>query len=205
MTNHEGNLWFPKSSHKVAKGPAAEPPGGSTATLAPDHIRASRGVAVDTCLRATIRCTPCPSRGAFIFSPCLMTGRQWQGIESRVPYRLAPLPDQTPPRQSWSCPLPTLVEGSIMPAISLHTAARRKASTATNATAMPASMQAATLLLPETGFLRQSQLLAFVPFSKSTLWRRIQAKTFPQPIKLSERVTAWRAEDIRRWIAEQSG
>lgn len=92
-----------------------------------------------------------------------------------------------------------------MPAISLHTAARRKASTATNATAMPASMQAATLLLPETGFLRQSQLLAFVPFSKSTLWRRIQAKTFPQPIKLSERVTAWRAEDIRRWIAEQSG
>ncbi len=57
--------------------------------------------------------------------------------------------------------------------------------------------------LPETGFLRQPQVLAFVPISKSTLWRRIQARTFPEPVKLSERVTVWRAEDIRRWIAKQ--
>ena len=61
----------------------------------------------------------------------------------------------------------------------------------------------APLKLPETGFLRQPQVLAFVPISKSTLWRRIQARTFPEPVKLSERVTVWRAEDIRRWIAEQ--
>lgn len=63
----------------------------------------------------------------------------------------------------------------------------------------------ATLRLPETGFLRQPQVLSLVPFSKSTLWRRIQAKTFPHPVKLSERITVWRAEDIRRWIAEQGG
>ena len=60
-----------------------------------------------------------------------------------------------------------------------------------------------TRTLPETGFLRQPQVLAFVPISKSTLWRRIQARTFPEPVKLSERVTVWRAEDIRRWIAQQ--
>lgn len=54
--------------------------------------------------------------------------------------------------------------------------------------------------LPETGFLRQSQVLALVPVSKSTLWRRVQARTFPQPVKLSARVTAWRAEDLRQWI-----
>ena len=42
--------------------------------------------------------------------------------------------------------------------------------------------------------------LAFVPISKSTLWRRVQARTFPEPVKLSVRVTVWRAEDIRRWI-----
>ncbi|WP_374683146.1 helix-turn-helix transcriptional regulator [Accumulibacter sp.] len=64
-------------------------------------------------------------------------------------------------------------------------------------------MPTATLTLPETGFLRQPQVLAFVPISKSTLWRRIQARTFPDPVKLSERVTVWRAEDIRRWIAQQ--
>jgi prophage regulatory protein len=59
-------------------------------------------------------------------------------------------------------------------------------------------------VLPETGFLRQPQVLAFVPISKSTLWRRIQARTFPEPLKLSERVTVWRAEDIRRWITQQA-
>lgn len=63
---------------------------------------------------------------------------------------------------------------------------------------------AANLRLPDTGFLRQAQVLQFVPISKSTLWRRVEAKTFPLPVKLSPRVTVWRAEDIRRWIAEQS-
>lgn len=57
--------------------------------------------------------------------------------------------------------------------------------------------------LPQTGFLRQPQVLVFVPISKSTLWRRIQAKSFPEPVKLSERVTVWRAEDVRKWIGEQ--
>ncbi|TXT31868.1 MAG: prophage CP4-57 regulator [Rhodocyclaceae bacterium] len=78
---------------------------------------------------------------------------------------------------------------------------------ATAATSNPLSttpvMPTARLTLPETGFLRQPQVLAFVPISKSTLWRRIQARTFPDPVKLSQRVTVWRAEDIRRWIAQQ--
>ena len=59
-------------------------------------------------------------------------------------------------------------------------------------------------VLPQTGFLRQPQVLAFVPISKSTLWRRVQARTFPEPMKLSVRVTVWKAEDIRAWIAQQS-
>lgn len=59
--------------------------------------------------------------------------------------------------------------------------------------------------LPETGFLRQAQVLIFVPFSKSTLWRRVVDKSFPAPVKLSANVTAWRTEDVRRWIEEQGG
>jgi prophage regulatory protein len=55
--------------------------------------------------------------------------------------------------------------------------------------------------LPATGFVRQGLLLRFVPFSKSTLWRRVKAGEFPTPVKLSEGVTAWRAEDVRRWIS----
>lgn len=54
--------------------------------------------------------------------------------------------------------------------------------------------------LPQTGFLRQWQVLAFVPISKSTLWRRVQVGSFPEPVKLSTRITVWRAEDLRRWI-----
>ncbi|HAG76022.1 MAG TPA: hypothetical protein DCL53_11285 [Thauera sp.] len=87
-----------------------------------------------------------------------------------------------------------------MPNIRTNPAAKVAASRALPAT--PAA-PVAPLTLPETGFLRQPQVLAFVPISKSTLWRRIQARTFPEPVKLSERVTVWRAEDIRRWIAQQ--
>lgn len=68
------------------------------------------------------------------------------------------------------------------------------------ATRAAAGAPAPELKLPDTGFLRQPQVLAFVPISKSTLWRRVQARTFPEPVKLSVRVTVWRAEDIRRWI-----
>ncbi len=65
------------------------------------------------------------------------------------------------------------------------------------------TVRSTDLHIPETGFLRQPQVLAFVPISKSTLWRRVEAGTFPAPVKLSPRVTAWRAEEVRRWIAEQ--
>jgi len=59
--------------------------------------------------------------------------------------------------------------------------------------------------LPATGFVRQSQLIPGpLPFSTATLWRRVKAGTFPQPVKLSERVTAWRAEDVRQWLAAQA-
>jgi len=55
--------------------------------------------------------------------------------------------------------------------------------------------------IPDSGFLRQSQLIpAIVPFSPATLWRKVKNGEFPKPVKLSERVTAWKAEDVRTWI-----
>lgn len=58
--------------------------------------------------------------------------------------------------------------------------------------------------LPANGFVRQAVVLRFVPFSKSTLWRRIGKGEFPSPVKLSVGITAWRAEDVHRWIDEQA-
>lgn len=53
------------------------------------------------------------------------------------------------------------------------------------------------------GYLRQSQLIPhIVPISSSTLWRRVKDGTFPAPIKLSERITAWRIEDINNWMVQ---
>jgi predicted DNA-binding transcriptional regulator AlpA len=58
-----------------------------------------------------------------------------------------------------------------------------------------------TSKLPATGFIRQSQLIpVIIPFSSSTLWRKVKAGTFPAPVKLSERVTAWPVESVRAWM-----
>lgn len=57
------------------------------------------------------------------------------------------------------------------------------------------------LVLPETGFVRQRLLLRFVPFSKSTLWRRVKTGEFPAPVRLSTGITAWKAEEVRSWIS----
>jgi prophage regulatory protein len=59
--------------------------------------------------------------------------------------------------------------------------------------------------LPAVGHVRQSQLIpTIVPFSSATLWRRVNSGDFPKPVKLSERVTAWRVEDIRAWMRDRS-
>lgn len=59
--------------------------------------------------------------------------------------------------------------------------------------------------LPDTGYIRQSQLIpSVVPVSPATLWRKCKAGQFPKPVKLSERVTAWRVGEVRAWLIAQA-
>lgn len=59
--------------------------------------------------------------------------------------------------------------------------------------------------LPASGFIRQAQLIpTVVPFSSATLWRKCKSGVFPRPVKLSERVTAWKVADIRDWLQAQN-
>jgi prophage regulatory protein len=67
--------------------------------------------------------------------------------------------------------------------------------------------------LADTAFIRESQLVqspkrptapAPLPFSAPTLWRKVKGGTFPAPVRLSERVTAWKVGDVRAWIAAQT-
>lgn len=55
-------------------------------------------------------------------------------------------------------------------------------------------------LIPETGFLRLSQVLAIFPISKSSWWEGCKSGRYPKPVKLSARTTAWRAEDIAELV-----
>ena len=67
--------------------------------------------------------------------------------------------------------------------------------------------------LPDSAYIRESQLVlspkrpntpAPLPFSAPTLWRKVKAGTFPKPIKLSERVTAWNVGTVRAWMTAQA-
>lgn len=67
--------------------------------------------------------------------------------------------------------------------------------------------------LPDSALLRETDLVrspkrpnatAPLPFSAATLWRMARAGTFPKPIKLAQRVTAWRVGDVRAWMASQA-
>jgi len=64
--------------------------------------------------------------------------------------------------------------------------------------------------LPQTGFLKIRTIIgdrnanppipAIIPVSRSTFWSGVKSGRFPAPVKLGERCTAWRVEDIRAYI-----
>lgn len=54
--------------------------------------------------------------------------------------------------------------------------------------------------LPITGYVRLPTVLKVYPVSKSTWWAGIKTGKYPAGVKLSERVTAWKVEDIRALI-----
>lgn len=65
--------------------------------------------------------------------------------------------------------------------------------------------------LPETGFLRLSQIIGnpdaeppippVIPVSKSTWWAGVRNGRYPQPVRsLGRRITAWRVSDIRALV-----
>jgi predicted DNA-binding transcriptional regulator AlpA len=58
--------------------------------------------------------------------------------------------------------------------------------------------------LPETGFIRLPAVLSVIPVSKSTWWAGVKTGRYPKPVKLGERITAWRVEDIRALIEKSA-
>jgi len=62
--------------------------------------------------------------------------------------------------------------------------------------------------LPESGLVRLSQIVGdkkkgitpIIPVSKSAWWAGVKSGRYPAAVKLSERTTCWRVEDIRALI-----
>ena len=62
--------------------------------------------------------------------------------------------------------------------------------------------------LPAIGFLREKQIIGdkstntppIIPVSRSSWWSGVKSGKYPKPVKLSEKITAWRTEDIKNLI-----
>ena len=67
-----------------------------------------------------------------------------------------------------------------------------------------------TKTFPEIGFLRLRDVIGdrdnpgIIPVSRSSWYKGIAEGRYPKPVKLGERASAWRVEDIRELIDELS-
>ena len=65
-----------------------------------------------------------------------------------------------------------------------------------------------TKTYPEIGFLRLRDVSGdrdnpgIIPVSRSSRYKGIAEGKYPKPVKLGERMSAWRVEDIRKLIDE---
>lgn len=57
-----------------------------------------------------------------------------------------------------------------------------------------------TTTQPAEILLRLPQVLERIPVSRSGFWKGVKEGRFPQPLKLSPRVTVWRASDVQAFI-----
>jgi len=63
-----------------------------------------------------------------------------------------------------------------------------------------------TKTYPEIGFLRLRDVIGdknnpgIIPVSRSSWYKGIAEGRYPKPVKLGERASAWRVEDIRKLI-----
>jgi prophage regulatory protein len=73
---------------------------------------------------------------------------------------------------------------------------------------MPNNPELSLSQLPISGFLRLQSIIkphGPIPVGKSTWWAGVKDGRFPKPVKLGERITVWRVEDIRALVANGTG
>ncbi len=57
--------------------------------------------------------------------------------------------------------------------------------------------------LSDGAYVRQKLIIGvLVPFSASTLWRKVATGEFPAPVKISTGITAWNVGLLRHYLAQ---
>jgi len=51
-------------------------------------------------------------------------------------------------------------------------------------------------------YLKISDIKSMFGISKSTIYRWMEVKRFPQPIRFSQKAVRWRASEIEEWVSE---
>lgn len=60
-------------------------------------------------------------------------------------------------------------------------------------------------ILPKKGFLRLPEVLKLYPVSRATWYNGVKKGIYPQSVQLSDKIVAWRVEDIQKLINSVSG
>ena len=71
------------------------------------------------------------------------------------------------------------------------------------------------IIIPASAYIRVAVLIGspatpnraktagILPCSRSSLWRWVKEGWFPAPVRLGNRMTAWRASDVAAWLASR--
>jgi len=52
-------------------------------------------------------------------------------------------------------------------------------------------------------FIRLPEVIRMSGFQKTAIWDKSKRGEFPQPVKLSRRVTVWVKQEVEAWVQEQ--
>lgn len=55
------------------------------------------------------------------------------------------------------------------------------------------------------GFLTQAEVSELVKLDRTTIYRRRQNSTFPEPVRIGNRKLAYRESEIRTWMEDPEG
>lgn len=52
----------------------------------------------------------------------------------------------------------------------------------------------------QTALLRLPAVVSLIGYQRSTIYQLIKNGTFPRPVKLGARASAWKSQEIQAWI-----